>query len=411
MITFGSGISAADTATTAARDAATKALEMYGSAAAQAPKLAVVFASASYEDVEQAARAVRSVVGDAQIVGGTSGGCVFDGKTTAVRGVSVVLIGGDGLEVQARTAPIRSASFVETVPIADGVARAADGAAARGFDHFACLVFAAGLGIDGEALVAAVRKGAGARAQLAGALTGDDLSCERAKVFFGDELRDDCVVLTGLFTRHPVGIAARHGWSPVGPVRTVTRTEGYLLLELDGRRALDVWLEDVRAAGGNPPHEPRELVSFLAKHHYELGIAEGSSTRVALMSQGAARELPARGLRGLRERGVIVLSASLPEGSHVRVLEASRDALLRASADAASDASARAGRPLAGALVLACSGRLAALGDAFPCEPTQTCARLEAPIGGACVFGEIARNLRDADAFFNATTVIMAFSS
>ena len=182
MIAFGSGMSAAVTATLAAREAANQALAMLHG---QTPKLAIVFASATYADVESAARAVRSVIGDAQIVGGTSGACVFGGDQVAPLGVSVVLVGGDGFEVEARTARLQSPSFVETVPCAEKVAQAADRAALRGFGHFACLVFAPGIFVDGEGLVAAVRKGAGARAQLAGALTGDDFTMDRPKVFFG----------------------------------------------------------------------------------------------------------------------------------------------------------------------------------------------------------------------------------
>jgi hypothetical protein len=402
MISFGSGVSAASSAAGAAREAAQRALAMHG----PDPRLAVVFASAGYGDVERAARAVREIIGDAQIVGGTAGGCVFDGGTTARRGVSVVLLGGDGLAVEARTAG-RSASFVEVVPAADRIARAADLAAADGLDHFACLVFAPGIGDDGEALVAAVRKGAGPRAQLAGGLTGDDLTFDRPRVFFGDELRDDCVVLTGLFTKTALGISARHGWAAVGPVRTVTRADGPHLLELDDRPALDVWLEDARSAGGTPPAEGAEIAHYLA-NHFELGLADESASRIAV--EADLRELVARAPMAVRADRGVTLSASIADGSHVRVLGASRDDLLRASSEAADAAAARAGgKGVAGALVLACSGRLAALGDAFPQEPAAIHRRHAAPIGGACVFGEIARNLRDRDAFFNTTAVVVAF--
>ena len=80
MIAFGSGMSAAATAVAAAKEAATQAMTTLQG---QTPKLAIVFASVSYADVEQAARAVRSVIGDAQIVGGTSGACVFGGDKVA----------------------------------------------------------------------------------------------------------------------------------------------------------------------------------------------------------------------------------------------------------------------------------------------------------------------------------------
>ena len=60
--------------------------------------------------------------------------------------------------------------------------------------------------------------------------------------------------------------------------------------------------------------------------------------------------------------------------------------------------------------MLACSGRLAALGETFAEEPAGIRSELDAPIGGACVFGEIARNVRDVDAFFNTTAVVVAFA-
>ena len=91
-------------------------------------------------------------------------------------------------------------------------------------------------------------------------------------------------------------------------------------------------------------------------------------------------------------------------------MHATRNDLLRASTEAASDAVIRAGNRVAGALVLACSGRLAALGDSFGEEPARIRERIAAPIGGACVFGEIAKNVRDTDAFFNTTAVVVAFA-
>ena len=405
MIAFGSAMSAASTAAAAAREAATAAL---AALQGETAKLAIVFASVSYPDIEQAARAVREVVGDAQIVGGTSGACVFDGDHVSARGVSVVLLGGDGLEVHSRIARIASATFMETVTAAERVARASDVAASRGFGHFVCLVLAPSIGVDGEALVAAVRKGAGARAQLAGGLTGDEFTMDRSKVFFGDELRDDCVVLTGLFTKTPVGIAARHGWSAMGPLRTVTRAEGVDLVEIDGRPALDVWLEDARNAGGEPPADRKDIALYLAIH-YGIGIADASASRIAIVED--VRELVARAALGIREDGAMRLTASIAEGSRVRIIHATREDLLKASSEAAASALSRAGGRIAGALVFSCSGRLAALGDAFPREPAEIRRRLGAPIGGACVFGEIARNVRDTDAFFNTTAVVVAFAS
>ena len=62
-----------------------------------------------------------------------------------------------------------------------------------------------------------------------------------------------------------------------------------------------------------------------------------------------------------------------------------------------------------GALVFACSARLAALGERFG-EEQQAIARvIGAPTAGACVFGEIGRANREVQAFHNTTTVVVAW--
>jgi hypothetical protein len=90
------------------------------------------------------------------------------------------------------------------------------------------------------------------------------------------------------------------------------------------------------------------------------------------------------------------------------VLHARRADLLAAAREAACAAADAVDGQLAGALVFACSGRIAALGDAFKDERGQIARELRAPIGGSCVFGEIARTRRDVEAFHNQTVVIVA---
>lgn len=397
MFLFGSGMSAAASAKAAAAEATREALRPFGDTK---PKLGLVFASVSYSDADAAGAAVRALTGDLPIVGGTSGAAVLGPASVASRGVSVVLLGGDDLQVATSTAALEGPELVDVVPAARRIAEAADEAAKEGFGHYSCLVFAPGIYTDGEVLVAAVRKGLGARAQLAGGLTGDDMTMDRPRVFVRDELKHGHVVLAGLFTKKHVGISARHGWRAVGPVRTITRAEGRQLHELDGRPAIDVWLEDVRKAGGTIPADKKELLVFLA-NHYEL----------ALTDKTTATELIARAPWRLDDDGSVLLSGSIGEGRHVRLVHASRKDLLRASTNAASDAVLRAGSQVAGALVFPCSGRIACLGDEFPEEPRIISERIAAPIGGACVFGEIARTERDVDAFFNTTAVVVAFAA
>jgi hypothetical protein len=161
MLTFGSGMSSAATAKAAAFQAAASTLRLLGR---EAPKLALVFASVDYADLGDVSGAVREVVGDVPILGGSSGAGLIGPDEVAARGVSVVLLGGDHIEVPFETARLGLPTLVDVVPAAQRIAKAADEAARRGLGHYACLVFAPGVIVAGEALTAAVRKGAGARA-------------------------------------------------------------------------------------------------------------------------------------------------------------------------------------------------------------------------------------------------------
>ncbi len=394
MIAFGSAVAGGPHGATAAETAARDASAQLGGARAA---IAIVFASASYEDLDGVPRAIARVLGDVPIIGGTAGGCLIGPSGTLPRGVSVVLLGGEGIEALCLGGRARSDELHEVVPVAARLAAAADVAASRGLVELTCLAFAPDVAVDGGALTSAVRKGAGARAQLAGGLTGDDFTFDRSRVFADGGAHGDRFVLAGLFSRAPLGVAARHGWRPVGPERTITRADGVWLVTLDGRPAADVLTEDAIAAGATPPSGRGADVSLYLANHYPLGV---------FVSSG--REPLVRAPFGFRSDGAVLLATGVPERSIARVVHATSGELLAASRDAARIARDATHGGLAGAVVLACTGRLAALGDAFAEEPRAISSEVGAPVGGTCVFGEIARSRRDVEAFHNTTAVVIA---
>jgi hypothetical protein len=394
MIAFAAAFASSELAPVAASAAARRARAALGGAT---PALAVAFASPSLEDVDGVVPAIEAEVGPIPVSGGTAGGAVFDEDGVATRGVVVVLIGGDGVCATTVTVPITSRGLTEVVPAAARLVVDADEAAGRGFGEALCLAFAPGVVVDGEAFVAAIRKGTAARMQLAGGLVGDDFTFDRARVFADGGAHGDRVSLTGVFTRKPIGVAARHGWRAVGATRVVTRNDGPWLVALDGRRAIDAWTADIRITGARPPPDPRDLLAFLA-NQWELGIEIASSAEPLVRAPMA-----------LRADGAVLLSGEIGEGTRVRLMHASTDDMLAAAGLAARLAHERVGGQAAGALLLSCSGRLAALGDDFRREAAGIAETLDAPVAGACVFGEIARAHREVDAFHNTTVVVLAF--
>jgi hypothetical protein len=394
LIAFGAAVVGSSDASSAAAEAAARARSLLGAAQ---PVFAIVFASVSYDRLDGVPAAIEKVVGRLPIAGGTAGHVVFNQEGVTTRGVLVALVGGDGVRATTATARIASPELIDVVPAGAQLLMNADAASEEGFGEALCLAFAPG--VDGEALVAAVRKGTAARMQLAGGVIGDGLTVDRPRIFADGGAHADRVQLMGVFTRTPVGVAARHGWRTVGPTRVVTRSSGPWLLALDGRRAVDAWLADVRAANGRP-----------ASGDVGPGVPGGWGLGLDLPSHNEPRvRALVHSSAALQNDGAVLLSGAIPEGTRVRVVRASKADLLDAARAAASIARKRLDGEPSGALLLACSTRFAALGEGFGEEPAAVTEALGAPVAGTCVSGEFARAHREIDAFHNATAVVVAW--
>jgi small ligand-binding sensory domain FIST len=59
----------------------------------------------------------------------------------------------------------------------------------------------------------------------------------------------------------PVSTAMTQGCVPLGPVHTVTRCDGHMVMELDGQRAFDVFVQDLRKAAGHLLGEQSAIAS------------------------------------------------------------------------------------------------------------------------------------------------------
>ena len=131
-------------------------------------------------------------------------------------------------------------------------ARLAAGLPAEGLR--AVFVLSDGLGVNGTPLVAALSRGLPAGVRIAGGLAGDGSRFESTWVLAGGTVRPGQVCAVGLYgERLQVGGGHEGGWSDFGPLRRITRSEGNVLFELDGRPALDLYKEYLgRLADGLP---------------------------------------------------------------------------------------------------------------------------------------------------------------
>jgi hypothetical protein len=116
----------------------------------------------------------------------------------------------------------------------------------------AVLVLADGLQVNGSALVQGLVASLPAGVVVTGGLAGDSDRFKSTWVFDGKQALPQHITAVGLFgDRLQVGHGCQGGWDDFGPERAITKAEGNVLHELDGRPALDLYTRYLgeRAAG------------------------------------------------------------------------------------------------------------------------------------------------------------------
>src|SRR5690606_29078947 len=108
-------------------------------------------------------------------------------------------------------------------------------------DVMTLISLADGLTLNFDAMERGLVQSAGGRhIPVVGGTASDDWSFKATYQYHDDRVLQDGMVATLLQGRCPIAISAKHGCVPVGEELTVTRAESNRILEINGRRALDV---------------------------------------------------------------------------------------------------------------------------------------------------------------------------
>lgn len=241
----------------------------------------------------------------------------------------------------------------------------------------------------------------GPEVRLAGGAAGDDLAMKQGIVAGAGRCGADSVVIATLRSKRPLGLGVCHGHRTLSEPYEVTKAEGNVVHELDGKPAFDVWLsatEEAAAAAGLKPQElsEQELTGFLLR--YEAGIAAGKTYKVrAPLSKNAD--------------GSISFACGVPAGTKLQIMESTAGEQVDSARAAAERAKSALGNgKVAGAIVFDCICRNLILGDRFAEAVRGVSAALgDAPLAGFETYGEIAMAAGDWSGFHNTTTVVLAF--
>jgi methyl-accepting chemotaxis protein len=254
---------------------------------------------------------------------------------------------------------------------------------------------------SGETVTLLVAAALGDGAPIAGGAAGDDLKMVETMVGLGKAVATDALVVARVYTRAPLGLGVAHGHQPLSPPLRVTKAEGAVVHEIEGRPAWDVWRAETRAAG----HAVGIDVDALAPEaegafflRFEAGLASGDGfykIRAPLARKGTA----------------IHFATEMPEGSVIRITQSvPEDQVASAKVAARRARAALGGGPVAGALVFDCICRNLILGTDFVRAVHGMQDELGgAPLAGFETYGEVALDETETSGFHNTTSVVVAF--
>jgi hypothetical protein len=207
------------------------------------------------------------------------------------------------------------------------------------------LVLADGLVVRGSELVRGINAVVGGSVPVVGGFAADGTAFERTWVLAGDLLDSHTVAAVGFYGNYVVmGQGARSGWDRFGVKRTITRSAGNTLYELDGRPALQIYKEYL----GERAVLPAAGLSL------PLAVREPSTDAHAIRTMLAIDE----------QAGSVTFSGDVPTGAITQFMQADFGRLVNGATHAALSASESnlPGSPECLAIAISSAGRRQVLG-------------------------------------------------
>jgi hypothetical protein len=232
-----------------------------------------------------------------------------------------------------------------------------------------------------------------------GGAAGDDFKFKETSVYYYNQVFPSSIVGAGLSGNFSFGIGVRHGWTPVGLPKKVTKSNGAVVEEIDGKPAVYLYEEYFGKKAEELRSEPLAILAIT----YPLGISiEGSD------------ELLIRDPITVDDKGAITCAAEIPQGSDVRLMIGNKDNAIAAAKDAAQKAldQLKGARPKA-VIIFNCIARSKLFGrDAGEeIRAIQSILGVDVPLIGFYTYGEqapVGGNIsRPFSCFHNETAVIL----
>lgn len=360
----------------------------------------IVFASSKYVQ-EEVVRGVRSISGDALLVGSSTAGEITTEGPLKQGSVAVMALASDDVSFFSGIgAPVSGGPRIAGAAVASDVkSKATD-------ELKAFMMMPDVLNGNGSEIVRGVLDVLGEHFPVVGGASGDDFQFKKTYQYLDDTVHTDSVVALGMAGAVKMGIGVKHGWIPVGVPMKVTRSEGNVLHEVDGKPAISIYEEYFGE---------KEAASLRSETLAKLAI-----TYPLGLSVSGTSELLIRDPLSVDSSGSITCAADIPEGSEVRLMVGSIEEAITVAKEAAANALSQLdGAPPKAIVIFNCIARSKLFGERSGEEISaiQEVLGRDVPLIGFYTYGEQAplggevRDIKRCNTtFHNETVVIAAFA-
>lgn len=347
------------------------------------PTLLIVFGSTDYFVDGQLGKILRQAFPQATVIGCSTAGEIA-GTT-----------GHDNTLVITAVALTNSVLNAEAVAIAEASASRASGTqlgqmlAPR--QPQSVFILSPGLNVNGSDLVSGLQNAVGANVTITGGLAGDGGLFKLTYTMLNETIyTHHAVAVAFTHTAVKLGCGSQGGWLPFGPERTVTRAEGNVLYELDGKSALQLYKEYL---GDKAKDLPRSGLL------YPLLVRANRQDKTEII----------RTILDIDEaKGSIILAGSIENLSSARLMHAKTEGLVDGAHRAGVESGATTKPSLA--ILISCVGRKLVMGD----DVDDEIAAVRQALGENCVltgfysYGEIAPSKHSPAALLQNQTMTIS---
>lgn len=359
------------------------------------PKLCIVFASSKF-DQEKLVSGVKSVMGEATVIGCSTAGEITTNGPSNKPSIAVMAIATDDVEFIADVGEHikynpREAGKDVAKKVKDRIG-----------DMSLFVMLPDVLVGNGADIVRGVTDVLGEFFPVVGGAAGDDFKFEQTYQYLNGKVYSGAVIGMGVKGNVKIGIGVKHGWVPIGLSRKVTKSQGAVLYELDGEPAINIYKEyfgEKIAAELETEKLARLAIT------YPLGMKiEGHD------------EMLIRDAISVDTDGSLTCAAEIPEGSDIQLMMGSKEEAIKVAQEAAKNAVEQLGgaEPRA-VIIFNCIARNKLFGE-FSGEEIKAIQKsigADVPLIGFYTYGEQApmggevRNINKCSpAFHNETVVI-----